>query len=126
MGYTLEVRSDGSIIWVTWNEDFDVEKDLISTIKKVRKLLDAAQGPIVEVTDIRKVNQNWDDMLRASNTTAHESPTHPNLVGRIVITDNEVSAAVAKNLDNETFGNMKIYPVSTPEEALTLARRMLE
>ncbi|MBN1564604.1 MAG: hypothetical protein JXA10_12235 [Anaerolineae bacterium] len=126
MGYTLEVRSDAPIMWIIWEADFDLKEDIPSLAQEQLNVLDSAQEPLVVVYDTRQASQSWDDiMFLSSKAGSQENRSHPNMLARILITNDEVQAAVSQNLDNETFGNRKIYPVSSPEAALAFARKLL-
>jgi hypothetical protein len=126
MGYSIEVRPGAPIIWITWEADFDIQNDTPVLAREELRILNTAQQPMVAVYDTRAFSQSWDDiLLLSSKATSTEMSGHPNLLGRILITNDEASAVVAKNLDNETFGNLEIHPVSSEEEALALAHHLL-
>lgn len=128
MNYKIEIKPDAPIIWITWNANYDVRVDTPQSTRDQVKILDDTAQPMVVVIDVRPVHLDWDAILHSSNRGMPvEVGNHPNFRGPyIIITTDEAQIAVAKNLDNETFGHFKLDLVATPEEALERAYQLLE
>lgn len=126
MSYKLEVHPGESIIWETWNADFDPEADTPAITREQLKMLNAARGPMVVITDTRAVTLTFDDILYlASNAVPEELNHHPRLSRIILVTTSEIVAKSAEGLDNEVFGYVKLDIVASREEALACARQYL-
>jgi hypothetical protein len=126
MSYTIAIRPNESIIWETWEADFDAEIDAEAATREELRILNAASRPIVLVVDMRLVQLDWNAILYiASHGIPEELNNHPQLRRIVIITTDEVIADSARGLDNEVFGFVKVDIVTSPQEALTRARKLL-
>jgi hypothetical protein len=126
MNYSIEVLPDDPIIWLTLGADYYAGTDSKKTNRDVLKILDASRGPMVAVADLRSAALDWEQLLYLANHGASEEVRgHPNHGGFVFITTDDVVSAVAQNVNTETFGFVKLDIVTSSEEALARARKLL-
>lgn len=127
MSYSVKVLSGESIFWETWGSDFDPETDLELVTREDLKILDASNGPMVGIVDIRSVALTVNDILfLANHGLPEELSSHPKLRRIILISTDEIVNVAAKGMDSEVFGFVKMDIMSSDDEALALARQYLK
>jgi hypothetical protein len=126
MSYTIATRPNESIIWETWEADFDAESDAEAATGEELRILNTSSSPMVLVVDMRLVQLDWDGIVYIANFgIPKELRDHPRLRKIVAITTNEIIKASAQGLDTEAFGFVKVDIVTSPQEALTRARKLL-
>lgn len=124
MSYRIEVLSDLPVIWVTWGAGYEPKTDTPRANREQQEILDAAQEPMAIVVDMRSIKPSWDDIMYLSNggDVAQQGNSSPNLKASVLITTDEVVAAVSQKLQDDY---KRVYFVASANEAWGLAEKLL-
>lgn len=124
MGYKIELQPGEPIVWEIWDANYNPSVDAPQAAQEIIRIMDAATKPMSVIVDMREASLTFDDLLQmAKHASGENAPArHPNQRKRVIITNNDIISLVAKGMDHELFGNIKLDIVATTKEALAHAR----
>jgi hypothetical protein len=96
-------------------ESRQVDTDLINALKE----------KIYYIMDIRELSMSFDDLLKASSLASRKDSnmSHPNIIETLVVVPNRMLEIAAQGLRTASFGNLRVRPFRSMEEALEYVKQ---
>jgi hypothetical protein len=125
MGYKIEILPNEPIILETWDADYNPSIDASKAAQEIIQIMDAANGPMSVIVDMRAKTFNFNDiLLMAKLSSGSSAPSHhPKQRKRVIVTDSRLISTAAKGLDSDIFGHIKLDIADNLEDALKLVRQ---
>lgn len=124
MGYKIELQPGEPIIWEIWDANYNPEVDAPKAAQDIIRLMDESPEPVAVIVDMREASLTFDDLLLLAKSSSGENAParHPKQRKRVIVTTDNIISLVAKGMDHELFGHIKLDIVTTTRDALAHAR----
>ncbi len=124
MAYDITLLPEREICIITLQEGWDAPQAVEERAQATQRILEEAETPIFLVMDLSQIKMTIDGVVRSANRLARgpDAPFHhPMCRGVALVTTERIARMVARGLQTETFGNLRVCVCSTIEEALNEA-----
>ena len=108
----------------TFREGWDTPEGVEARANDVQRILQEAEEPVFLIMDLSGVSMSLEGVIRSSNRLARGPGApfhHPMCKGIALVTTEAIARLVARGLQTETFGNLRVCVYSTVEEAMQYA-----
>ena len=110
----------------TFREGWDTPEGVEARAADIQRILQEAEQPLFLIMDLSQVSMTLDGVIRSSNRLARgpDAPFHhPMCKGVALVTTERIARIVARGLQTETFGNLRVCVCTDVEEALEKAAK---
>ena len=126
MYYTLTSMPEHNVHVFTFQEGWDTPAGVEARAADIQRILREAQKPVFLVMDVSQVPITVEGVIRSSNRLARgpNAPFHhPMCKGVALVTTERIAQLIARGLQTETFGNLRVCVCDSVEEALEKAAK---
>jgi hypothetical protein len=122
MQYEVQKHPDLPVVIGRWHEGFKFDSDGASYEKMANAVLDKEMEPVFYILDMSELRTiSMDGLVQASNSvkrTQNSSYGHPMNREMIFVSEAKIIKLAVKGVTAASFGNLKIRPFDTLDEAL--------
>ncbi len=121
MAYDITLLPEKNACIFTFREGWDTPAAVEARARDTQRILAEVEAPIFFVMDLSQVKMTIEGVVRSANRLARgpDAPFHhPMCRGVALVTTERIAQMVARGLQTETFGKLRVCVCSTVEEAL--------
>ncbi len=129
MPISIETLPDEPVVLVKFSNPMDIRQEIPSFVEALREVFDASPEPLIDITDATGLKVSFGDIVAGmAMLTRGEMAVlrHPHAAAYIVIADSDLIRMAGNALTQGQYGGLNIKVVRTLDEALNLAREMIQ
>ncbi len=125
MSHDITLLPESNVCIFTFHEGWDTAAGVEKRAQDVKRILAEVEKPVFLVMNLSEVRMTLDGVVRSANRLARgpDAPFHhPMCRGVALVTTERIAQMVARGLQTETFGNLRVCVCSDVEEAIQRAQ----